>query len=118
MNIVRLTRHEMTDEQAAELERIYPGAQVALVSETLPSDPRQAIVRFDEIAANANADVVEAVLPVNLLEAVLKFSCFSKRGGVVIRAITKRMLHEDKTVTSDFVRYERMVRIEVVTERL
>jgi hypothetical protein len=106
----------MSNEQAAELERIYPGAQATMVSETLPSNPREAVARFDEIAADA--DVVEAVLPVNLLEAVLKFSNFSKRGGAVIRAITQRNLRDDDSVTFDFQHYERVLKIEVVTERL
>lgn len=114
--IIRLTRHEMSTEQAIELERVYPGAQVATVSETLPSNSRDAVARFDEIATSAN--VVEAVLPVNLLEAVMKFSDFGKRGGIVIRAITKRTLQPDGRATFDFEHYERVVKVEVMTERL
>jgi hypothetical protein len=106
----------MSDEQKAELARIYPGAQVTTVSETLPSNTHEAVARFDEIATSAN--VVEAVLPINLLEAVMKFSDFGKRGGVIIRAITKRNLQPDGQTTFDFEHYERVLKVDVVTERL
>jgi len=115
--IVRLTRHEASATQLAELRRIFgEDAEVGIVSETLPNNTREAVARFDEVAAEA--DIVEAVLPMNLLEAVLKFSAFSKGGGVIVRAITQRNLHNDGTTTFDFQNYERIVKIEVITERL
>lgn len=116
MNIIRLTQHEMSKEQEADLLRIHGPSQVTMVSETLPSNPHEAVARFDEISKGAQ--VVEAVLPINLLEAVMKFSEFVKAGGVVIRAITKRTLHDDGPTTFDFQHYERITKIEVVTEKL
>lgn len=115
--IVRLTRHEASEVQLAELRRVFGGdADITMVSETLPGDPREAVARFDEIAAEA--DVAEVVLPVNLLEAVLKFSQFSKRGGQLIRAVTKRELGEDGQATFQFQHYELVKKVEVVTEVL
>ncbi len=115
--IVRLTRHEAGETQLAELRRIFgKDATIEMVSETLPGNSREAVTRFDEIAAEA--DVVEAVLPVNLLEAVLKFSAFSKRGGLVVRAITERKLGGDGQATFVFQRYELVKKVEIVTEVL
>ena len=117
MKIVRLTRHEAGPEQISELCRIFgQEAEIAMVSETLPSDGKQAVARFDQLSEGA--DVVEAVLPINLLEAVLKFSAFSKKGGVVIRAITERKLDEAGQATFAFDHYEKIVKVEVITERL
>lgn len=117
MRILRLTRHEASEQQLAELCRIFgEGVDITMVSETLPGNPRETVARFDEIVAEA--DVVEAVLPVNLLEAVLKFSQFSKRGGQVIRAVTKRQLGEDSQATFEFQHYELVRKVEVITEVL
>lgn len=115
--IVRLTRHEASETQEAELHRIFgEDATVEMVSETLPNDTREAVARFDQIAADA--DIVEAVLPINLLEAVLKFSQFSKRGGIVVRAITNRQLKDDGSVEFVFDHYEKVVKVEIITEAL
>ena len=116
MNIIRLTRHAASSEQHAELARIFGEAEVTQVSESLPSDSREAVTRFDEIAADAA--VVEAVLPINLIEAVLKFSDFAKRGGVIVRAITVRELDESGEATFTFSHYERILKVETVTEVL
>lgn len=116
-NIIRITRHEADEVQTAELRRIFgTDTTITTISESLPSDPKGAVARFDEIAISA--DIVEAVLPVNLLEAVLKFSNFSKRGGKIIRAVMNRTLDESGAATFVFNHYERVVKVEVVTEAL
>ncbi len=117
MNILRLTRHSASEAQLAELVRIYgEGNFVAQVSETLPMNGREAVKRFDELAKDF--EVVEAVLPVNLLESVLKLSNFCKSGGQVIKAITERELQDDGSVQFKFSHYVKMVKAEVVTEQL
>ena len=117
MNIIRLTRHAASSEQHAELARIFgEEIQVTQVSESLPVDSREAVARFDEIAADAA--VVEAVLPINLIEAVLKFSDFAKRGGMIVRAITVRELDENGEAIFTFSHYERVIKVETVTEVL
>jgi hypothetical protein len=115
--IIRITRHEPEAVQLAELNRIF-GQDVAVstVNETLPSEAKAAVARFDELAAEANA--VEAVLPANLLEAVLKFSAFSKRGGVVVRAVMNRTANPDGSAVFTFDHYERVLEVKIVTERL
>lgn len=113
--VLRLTRHAAGDKQVVVLERLFPGCEIVQVSETLPSDARQAVARFDEIAADV--DVVEAVLPIGLLSAVLKFSAFSKRGGQLIRAITRRELDGER-VSFVFERYEELLKVEIVTRVL
>ena len=116
MKVVRLTRHDMTKDQATVLNKLFPASQVIKVSETLPSNSREAVARFDEIVNDA--DVVEVVLPVNLLEAVIKFSAFVKRGGKVIRAVTNRKLDDINGAVFEFDHYEQVVKVEVVTIRL
>ena len=117
MKIIRLTRHVAAKAQMQDLQRIFgPDIEVYQVAESLPPDSRGAVQRFDQIAEGA--DVVEAVLSLNLIEAILKFSEFSKRGGTLIRAITKRNADEAGNVTFEFLHYEKLIKIETVTERL
>ncbi|NTV30747.1 hypothetical protein HGA91_02080 [candidate division WWE3 bacterium] len=114
--IVRITRHAAEAAQLDELKRIFGVVEVVQVSETLPGDPKAAVARFDEIAADAA--VVEAVLPTNLLEAALKFSAFANRGGTLIRAVTNRTIGVDGQASFTFAHYERVVKVEIVTEKL
>ena len=115
MNILRLTRHEASAKQKAELARIFGKVKVTRVSETLPATPREAVTRFDELARGF--DVVEVVLPVNLLESVLKFSRLGQKGRI-IKAVTERQLTEDGGVEFSFDHYVKVIKVEVVTERL
>lgn len=115
--IIRLTRHEPEQAQLSELDRIFgQDVTVLTVNETLPADSKAAVARFDELVAGV--DVVEAVLPPNLLEGILKFSLFSKRGGQVIRAAMNRTVTADGSATFVFDHYERVVEVRIVTERL
>jgi hypothetical protein len=114
--IVRITRHEADAQQLTELSRIYGEIDVLSVNESLPGDAKSAVIRFDEIVTGA--EVVEAVLPVNLLEAILKFSAFAKNGGSVIRAVMNRTTDSSGNALFTFSHYEKVVKVEVVTERL
>ena len=117
MKILRLTRHEVQPHQLEDLNRIFgDDIEISQVSESLPSDSRAAVKRFDEIAEGF--EVIEAVLSINLIEAVLKFSEFSKRGGTLIRAITERNDDGAGNVTFDFSHYEKIIKVETITERL
>lgn len=116
MNIIRLTRHQASEDQLLALRRLYGNVVIETVSETLPSDPRAAVERFDEIVALA--DVVEVVLPVGLLEAILTCSAFARRGGVIIRAIMKRELDDHGNAVFTFIGYERVKSVKVETELL
>ena len=117
MKVLRLTRHEASETQMKDLQRIFgPGIEVHQFSESLPTDTRGAVQRFDQIADGA--DVVEAVLSINLIEAILKFSEFSKNGGTLIRAVTDRNDDGAGNVTFDFLYYEKLIKVETVTERL
>lgn len=112
-----MTRHEAGPEQLAELRRLFgEEAEIVMVSEILSKDSKEAVAGFDQLSEGA--DVVEAVLPINLLEAVLNFSAFSKRGGVVIRAITPRIIDGAGQATFPFSHYVKIVKVEIITERL
>jgi len=112
--IVRLTRHVMTAEQADELERIYPGAVIEQLDVTLPTDPVLAVSRFDEIVATAAADVVEAVLPLPITQAVLNHSRFAKEGGELIKSV----MLSDRQGGFALSHYEKVLEVKIVSERL
>lgn len=117
MDILRITRHEATQEQVKQLERIFgEGVEIVGVSETLSTNPREAVTRFDSLAESF--DIVEAVLPVQLMSAVLKFSGFARRGGRLIRAHMNRELQDDGSTTYTFSHYEEVLKVEVVTKEL
>lgn len=112
MKVVRITRHPATPEQLNELRRIFGEVEIVEVSETLPNDPRTAVQRFDEIAKDA--DLVEVVLPLNLLDAILRHSRFQ---GRIIRAVMNRTVVEGESMFS-FSHYEEILKVEIVTQRL
>jgi hypothetical protein len=87
-------------------------------TESLPSTPREAVAKFDEIAQQSWADVAEVVLPINLLEAVLKHSQFAKNGGIIIRSVMEREIDDEGNATFTFSHYEIVRKVEVVTEPL
>ncbi len=112
MKVLRLTRHAIVPEQLAELQRLYGAdCEILEISETVPNS-----ARVTEMVRAHNADVVEAVLPFQLLaEVVGPDGC----GIPVIRAITRRVFAEDGVkVHFVFSHYEKVLKVEVVTERL
>ena len=118
--ILRLTRHEASKDQLSELERIYgEDVEVEILNETLPQDSREAVARFDELVSENDADVVEAVLPVNLLQALLNYSSFChQEDGRIIRAQMDREVQEDGEAIFTFNHYEVVKKVEIVTEVL
>jgi len=109
MRILRLTRHEPTKEQCEELVRLFGnGIDVITVSETI-TDPR----RVAELVETYKASVLEVVLPIGLLADVLKVVDVP-----VIRAVMNREVKENGAVEFTFSHYERILKVEVVTERL
>jgi hypothetical protein len=118
MKIMRLTRHAVTAEQVEALEDAFGDVNIVNVPDTLPSTPREAVEAFDELTQQSWADVAEVVLPINLLEAVLKHSQFVKNGGVIIRSVMNRTVDDEGNATFTFSHYEKIVKVEVVTEPL
>lgn len=117
--LLRLTRHGASEAQLNELRRLFgEDLEIVTISEDFPGNSREAVARFDELVCEHDADIVEAVLPVNLLQAVLNFSTFCKEGGQVIRAQMNREIQESGKVTFTFDHYERMIKVEIVTEVL
>lgn len=112
MNILRLTRHQLTPSQHTELVRIYgknlTHLTVITISETVPNAGR-----VMELVDEHKADVLEAVLPLPLLADVLF------RGTVpIIRAVMNRVIQDDGNIEFTFDHYERLHRVVVETERL
>jgi len=112
MKVLRLTRHPAEEVQKAELRRIF-GADCVIVdhSETVPG-----VERVRELVREYQADVLEAVLPLPIMAEVV-----NPRTGVgvpVVRAITKRVISEDGEVSFPFQHYEKVLKVEVLTEQL
>ena len=120
MRCIRITRHEPTQEQVDALCRIYDDLtpeNIITVNATLPSNPKEAVEMFDSIVLDA--ELVEVVLPTNLLEAVLKFSQWEKRpASSLLRSVMIRTTDSDNQVQFVFDHYERIIKVEIVTEVL
>lgn len=126
MNVLRITRHAAGSDQVEALRSRLGDIVLVEVDEAMPTDSKAFVARFDELAKDA--EVVEAVLPLNLMEAVLKFTAFAKRGGRLIRASMNRIARLDEAgnqvkndkgeTVYDFVfdHYEVVRKIEIVTE--
>ncbi len=112
MKILRLTRHPAEERQLSELHRLFgEDVEVVEVAETVPD-----VERVKAIVVEYGADVLEAVLPITLMA-----KCVDSRDGLgvpVIRAITVRHLEPDGSARFEFSHYERILKVEVVTERL
>lgn len=110
--ILRLTRHAASEAQKLELNRIYGEVEILEVSETVTG-----AARVKELVEEAAADVLEAVLPLPMLAEVL-----NPRAGIavpIIRSVMNRELVADGvTATFTFSHFERLVKVEVITERL
>jgi len=115
-HILRLTRHKAEDVQITELQKAFGEVEIEEVSETLPTIAREAVARFDELAAEA--EVAEVVLPINLMESILKFSEFSKRGGTLLRSVMDRNVKVDGQAIFTFNHYEVIDKVEVVSHPL
>lgn len=110
--ILRLTRHPASEEQLVELKRIFGSdLEIVDISETVSG-----AARVRELVEENGATVLEAVFPLPILAEVI-----NPRTGVtipVIRAVMDRELKEDGTAVFNFSHYERILKIEVQTERL
>jgi hypothetical protein len=107
-----------TDEQEMALTTAFGSVNIATVNESLPSTPREAVEAFDDLAAQSYADVAEVVLPINLLEAILKHSQFVKNGGIIIRSVMGREIDGEGNATFTFSHYEKVKEVNIVTEPL
>lgn len=114
--IVRLTRHEASQGQIQALEDVYGDITIETINESLPGNSFEAVKRFDEMMIEV--DVAEVVLPINLIESILKFSNFSKRGGLIIRAAMENRTIGDGEPCYEFKEYEVIEKVEVVTRPL
>jgi len=114
--ILRITRHSITPEQEKALRRAFGEISVHEHTESLPGNPQEAVPVFDELADGY--DVVEAVLPINLLSAIMGRSQFAKRGGRIIRAVMQREMGPDGQAVFKFDHYEIVREVRIVTEPL
>ena len=108
--VLRITRHQASPEQLAELRRIYGSdTEVVEVSETVTFERvKQLVVEYQPL-------VIEAVLPMSLTADLLGKNGISLP---LIRAIMERQLDEKGGATFIFKNYVRVVKVEIVTEEL
>lgn len=112
MNVLRITRHQTTQEQIEELKRIY--GENTNVFQHPPNDALRNlnVEEIKRLIKTYSADVVEAMLPLALLAQVV-----GQIGVPVIRASLTR----DKrggTTRYHLNYYEEVIRVEVETKRL
>lgn len=120
MRCIRLTQHETAPEQIEALTKIYHDLtpeNIVTLNVTLPANSKEAAAEFDRLVGDA--ELVEVVLPTNLLEAVLKFSAWSKLpASSLLRSVMTRTTNADNQVEFVFDHYERILKVEIVTESL
>jgi len=108
MKVLWLSRHSAEAAQITELERIFnESVEIIEVSQTVKSG--QEVI--DLMQSNDCTEAV-VVLPPNFLMEVL-------RGGYEpLRAVMDRNVHEDGSATFTFSYFERVKKVEIITERL
>lgn len=125
VSVLRITRHEASPEQMNALgeairkligdpERGGFNINVIQFSQTLDS-PEHFFQVWEE---SGRPPVVEVVLPINMLASILEIA---RRQGLnihFIRAIMNRVDLGGGGVKFEFAGYERVIKVEVVTERL
>lgn len=110
--VLWFSRHEMSNEQLSDLERIFGQVEINQVNKTVQT----AFELKEEIEA---ADVVAIVAPINMQQQFLKLA----GNRPVITATSERILKkqadgsEDKVVFQ-FKNWLKLIKIEVVTEVL
>lgn len=109
MVVLRLTRHEPTFEQVNELTRIF-GQETMVVTVSKTVSCADEVV---ELIKRYNADVLEVVLPVGLLADVIK-----KVRIPVIRAVMNRKIKENGDVEFTFSHYEKILSVDIITQKL
>lgn len=109
--VLRLTRHPAEPVQVEALKKVL-GEDVEIIEH---SENVSDAARVRELVELYKPDVLEAVLPLPILSEVL-----NPRNEItipVIRAVMDRQFGEDGvTATFTFQRYERVVKVELVTE--
>lgn len=105
--ILWLSRHEPQNEQIAELLQVFGEVEIVQVAKNIQSGNDVL-----QLMQDTGADEVVAVLPIPLLQEVLRL------GVRPLKAVMKRTLHEDRPATFEHDHFERIERIEVVTTPL
>jgi len=105
--ILWFSRHEMTEDQKKDLERIYGPVTVNQINKTIKT--------AHEIQDNIDqADVVAIVAPIQLQQQFLR----AAGDKPVISCRSKRIVNPDDTVTFVFDGWYRIIQIDVVTKDL
>ena len=111
MKVLRLTRHEAEPKQVADLKRLFgENVEIVMVSEKVLD-----VERVKELVVEHGADIIEIVLPLPIVAELTRPDTEFKIP--ILRAITKREFVGDQ-VSFPFQHYERIIRVEVVSERL
>ena len=112
MKMIRLTRHDPVQGQLEEIKRIWGDIEVQMNYSVLSTNTRTAVETFDMIMRDA--DVAEIVLPINLTQAILNYSDFCKRGGILVKASMEKL----DSGKYSFDCYEQLINIQIETRKL
>ena len=110
--VLWFSRHEMSTEQHADLTRIFGQIEINQINRTINS-------AFDLQPEIEAADVVAIVAPINIQQQFLKLA----GDKPVITATSERIIVKQEDGTEDkvvfqFKNWQRLVKIEVITEIL
>jgi hypothetical protein len=102
--VLWFSRHEMTEEQRKDLERIYGSIEITQINKTINS----AFEIQEEIEQH---DVIAIVAPINLQQQFLKLAGEKP----VIAARSKRVIDGENNVVFVFDGWYQIIKIDVVT---
>ena len=105
--ILWLSRHEPQPVQVEELEKIFGTVDIIQVSTVINK-----VDEIIQIMKENNADEIVVVLPLNLISELLR------QGVKPLRAVMERILKEDGDVEFRHSHFERIMKIEIITEKL
>jgi len=111
VTVLRITRHPLQPEQEAALRSLYPRAKLKILNY---AGTVTGVEDLQQLIHDLKPDVIEAVLPLNLLAGLLSVVGDSIP---VLRAVMKRELDGDQARFT-FSHYERVHRVHVLTEPL
>ena len=112
MKMIRLTRHGLVSGQQDDIKRIWGDIELEKNFHILPTNKKDAVKEFDFIMRDA--DVAEIVLPIDLIEAILKYSVFCRRGGILVKASMEKL----DSGKYSFCNYDQLINVEIQTRRL
>lgn len=112
IKVLALTRHPLTMRQLKELQRIYGNIKLIEFNQRISN-----VDQILEMCKENNINVLMAVLPLPLLDELLKIIKYENLNIKVIKAVMIRFF-VGQIANFQFDHYEEIEKIEIITRRL